>query len=173
MAVGYFCSGGGGTSFTQLVISLLGVCIYLAVQLVFGSLDIRRVCYLHCAKNKIIEGVCPPPPPSLRMQIPDNGQAADRINADGIHILVNMNGYTKGARNELFALKPAPIQVCVVVCVCVRMCMCARACVLHCVGVCACVHAYACLVWVRACLGCVWSKVTLLLEKDIVSAIVG
>ncbi|XP_052282456.1 UDP-N-acetylglucosamine--peptide N-acetylglucosaminyltransferase 110 kDa subunit-like isoform X2 [Dreissena polymorpha] len=44
-------------------------------------------------------------------QIPCNGKAADRINADGIHILVNMNGYTKGARNELFALKPAPVQV--------------------------------------------------------------
>lgn len=44
-------------------------------------------------------------------QLPDNGQAADRINQDGIHILVNMNGYTKGARNEIFALKPAPIQV--------------------------------------------------------------
>ncbi|KAH7643659.1 udp-n-acetylglucosamine-peptide n-acetylglucosaminyltransferase [Dermatophagoides farinae] len=40
-----------------------------------------------------------------------NGKAADRIHADGIHILVNMNGYTKGARNEIFALKPAPIQV--------------------------------------------------------------
>jgi protein O-GlcNAc transferase len=43
-------------------------------------------------------------------QIPCNGKAADRINADGIHILVNMNGYTKGARNEIFALRPAPIQ---------------------------------------------------------------
>ncbi|CAF0843559.1 unnamed protein product [Didymodactylos carnosus] len=40
-----------------------------------------------------------------------NGQAADRIYSDGIHILVNLNGYTRGARNELFALKPAPIQV--------------------------------------------------------------
>merc|ERR1712172_75337 len=29
----------------------------------------------------------------------------------GIHVLVNMNGYTKGARNEIFALRPAPIQV--------------------------------------------------------------
>ena len=45
------------------------------------------------------------------LQMPDNGQAADRINADGLHILINMNGYTKGARNELFALRPAPIQV--------------------------------------------------------------
>ncbi|CAK9798093.1 UDP-N-acetylglucosamine--peptide N-acetylglucosaminyltransferase 110 kDa subunit [Anthophora quadrimaculata] len=44
-------------------------------------------------------------------QIPCNGKAADRINADGIHILINMNGYTKGARNEIFALRPAPIQV--------------------------------------------------------------
>ena len=44
-------------------------------------------------------------------QVPDNGMAADRINADGIHVLVNMNGYTKGARNEIFALRPAPIQV--------------------------------------------------------------
>jgi len=39
-----------------------------------------------------------------------NGKAADRIYQDGIHILVNMNGYTKGARNEIFALRPAPIQ---------------------------------------------------------------
>lgn len=45
------------------------------------------------------------------LQIPCNGKAADRIHADGIHILVNMNGYTKGARNELFALRPAPVQV--------------------------------------------------------------
>jgi hypothetical protein len=44
-------------------------------------------------------------------QIPCNGKAADRINQDGIHILVNMNGYTKGARNEIFALRPAPVQV--------------------------------------------------------------
>ncbi|CAH1267037.1 UDP-N-acetylglucosamine--peptide N-acetylglucosaminyltransferase 110 kDa subunit-like isoform X2 [Branchiostoma lanceolatum] len=43
-------------------------------------------------------------------QIPCNGKAADRIHQDGIQILVNMNGYTKGARNEIFALRPAPIQ---------------------------------------------------------------
>jgi len=39
-----------------------------------------------------------------------NGKAADKIYADGIHILINMNGYTKGARNEIFALRPSPIQ---------------------------------------------------------------
>ncbi|KAL3115763.1 hypothetical protein niasHT_007768 [Heterodera trifolii] len=42
---------------------------------------------------------------------PCNGMAADRISKDGVHILINMNGYTKGARNEIFALRPAPIQV--------------------------------------------------------------
>jgi len=44
-------------------------------------------------------------------KIPCNGKAADVIHQDGIHVLVNMNGYTKGARNEIFALKPAPVQV--------------------------------------------------------------
>ena len=44
-------------------------------------------------------------------QIPCNGKAADKIYSDGIHILVNMGGYTKGARNEIFALRPAPIQI--------------------------------------------------------------
>lgn len=43
-------------------------------------------------------------------QVACNGKAADRINADGIHVLLNMNGYTKGARNEIFALRPAPVQ---------------------------------------------------------------
>jgi protein O-GlcNAc transferase len=40
-----------------------------------------------------------------------NGDAARLIHADNIDILVNLNGYTKGARNEIFALQPAPIQV--------------------------------------------------------------
>ncbi|XP_010239774.1 probable UDP-N-acetylglucosamine--peptide N-acetylglucosaminyltransferase SEC isoform X2 [Brachypodium distachyon] len=36
---------------------------------------------------------------------------AKMINEDKIQILINLNGYTKGARNEIFALQPAPIQV--------------------------------------------------------------
>ncbi|ERN10036.1 hypothetical protein AMTRI_Chr06g194830 [Amborella trichopoda] len=36
---------------------------------------------------------------------------ANMINQDKIQILVNLNGYTKGARNEIFAMQPAPIQV--------------------------------------------------------------
>jgi len=30
---------------------------------------------------------------------------------DGIHILVNLNGFTRGARNEIFAARPAPIHM--------------------------------------------------------------
>ncbi|CAH2212469.1 jg4423, partial [Pararge aegeria aegeria] len=40
-----------------------------------------------------------------------NNEASEIINRDKINILVNMNGYTKGSRNEIFALRPAPIQV--------------------------------------------------------------
>lgn len=39
------------------------------------------------------------------------GDAARLIYGDSIHILINLNGYTKGARTEIFALRPAPIQV--------------------------------------------------------------
>lgn len=39
------------------------------------------------------------------------GEAAQAINSDGIHILINLNGYTKGSRNEIFAMHPAPLQV--------------------------------------------------------------
>lgn len=35
----------------------------------------------------------------------------DQIIRDQIHILVNLNGYTRGARNEIFAARPAPIQM--------------------------------------------------------------
>ncbi|HXH03520.1 MAG TPA: glycosyltransferase [Candidatus Competibacteraceae bacterium] len=37
--------------------------------------------------------------------------AARRIQADGIHILVDLMGYTHLARPEIFALRPAPLQV--------------------------------------------------------------
>ncbi|KAH8927877.1 glycosyltransferase family 41 protein [Atractiella rhizophila] len=38
-------------------------------------------------------------------------QIVNRIAQDGIHILINLNGYTKGARNEVFAARPAPLQM--------------------------------------------------------------
>eukprot|EP00002_Diphylleia_rotans_P001791 TRINITY_DN11022_c0_g1_i1.p1 TRINITY_DN11022_c0_g1~~TRINITY_DN11022_c0_g1_i1.p1 ORF type:complete len:1017 (+),score=216.96 TRINITY_DN11022_c0_g1_i1:92-3142(+) len=36
--------------------------------------------------------------------------AAQKIYQDEIHVLFNLNGYTKGSRNEIFVLRPAPIQ---------------------------------------------------------------
>ncbi len=38
-------------------------------------------------------------------------EAARRIHADGIDIAIDRNGYTVGARTEILALRPAPIQV--------------------------------------------------------------
>ena len=38
-------------------------------------------------------------------------ELAARIRADQIDVLVNLNGYTKGSRNEVFALRPAPVQL--------------------------------------------------------------
>ncbi|PWN50290.1 hypothetical protein IE53DRAFT_369041 [Violaceomyces palustris] len=35
----------------------------------------------------------------------------ERILHDNIHILMNLNGYTKGARNEVFAARPCPVQM--------------------------------------------------------------
>ncbi len=38
-------------------------------------------------------------------------QSAERIRKDGIHILVDLKGYTHAARPEIFALRPAPLRV--------------------------------------------------------------
>ncbi|KAF1850481.1 glycosyltransferase family 41 protein [Cucurbitaria berberidis CBS 394.84] len=35
----------------------------------------------------------------------------NQIINDGIHVLINLNGYTRGARNEVFAARAAPIQM--------------------------------------------------------------
>lgn len=41
----------------------------------------------------------------------DHYTAAGRIRADGVEILVDLKGYTRGARQEILALRPAPVQV--------------------------------------------------------------
>lgn len=38
-------------------------------------------------------------------------ETTERIRSDGIHILVNLNGWTLHSRNEIFHLRSAPIQV--------------------------------------------------------------
>jgi protein O-GlcNAc transferase len=39
------------------------------------------------------------------------GDAAQLIHSDKIHILIDLNGYSVGSKLEIFALKPAPIQI--------------------------------------------------------------
>nr|MCU0805987.1 tetratricopeptide repeat protein [Burkholderiales bacterium] len=39
-------------------------------------------------------------------------ETAARIARDGIHVLVDLMGYTGRARPEIFAMRPAPVQVC-------------------------------------------------------------
>ncbi len=41
----------------------------------------------------------------------EDAAVADKIRADGIHILIDLNGYTKDARTKVFSLRPAPINV--------------------------------------------------------------
>jgi protein O-GlcNAc transferase len=39
------------------------------------------------------------------------GDVATLIHSDGVMVLFNLNGYTRGAKNEIFSLQPAPIQI--------------------------------------------------------------
>jgi len=38
-------------------------------------------------------------------------RTAQRIRDDGIDVLIDLNGHTRGARSEIFALRPAPLQL--------------------------------------------------------------
>lgn len=86
------------------------------MQSVFGFHDKRRVraiCYATTSSDKS----------SYRQQIEREApvfrdvsswspeRLVKQISDDGIHILVNLNGYTRGARNEIFAARAAPIQM--------------------------------------------------------------
>lgn len=86
------------------------------MQSVFGLHNPNRVkafCYATTASDKSVH----------RQQIEKeapvfhdaSGWSVDRlvrqIVDDEIHILINLNGYTRGARNEVFAARPAPIHM--------------------------------------------------------------
>jgi len=86
------------------------------MQSVFGFHDQRRVkafCYATTASDKSIHRQ------QIEREAPEfrdisnwtSERMVDQIVKDGIHILVNLNGYTRGARNEIFAARPAPIQM--------------------------------------------------------------
>jgi protein O-GlcNAc transferase len=59
--------------------------------------------------RKNIEGSC-----NEFYQIPPNAGAlelAQFIKSKNIHVLFNLNGWTSGARQDVFALRPSPIQI--------------------------------------------------------------
>ena len=86
------------------------------MQSVFGLHDPRRVkafCYATTASDgsvhrQQIEREAPVFYDASSWSI---DRIVNRVVADGIHILINLNGYTRGAKNEVFAARPAPIQM--------------------------------------------------------------
>ncbi len=86
------------------------------MQSVFGFHDKRRVkafCYATTASDGSVHRQ------QIEREAPIFYDASswsidcvvNQVLADGIHILINLNGYTRGARNEVFAARPAPIQM--------------------------------------------------------------
>lgn len=86
------------------------------MQSVFGLHDRKRVeahCYATTASDNSAHRL------QIQKEAPVFHDASawsverlvQQIVDDGIHILVNLNGYTRGARNEVFAARPAPIQM--------------------------------------------------------------
>ncbi|KAI1172286.1 glycosyltransferase family 41 protein [Nemania sp. FL0916] len=86
------------------------------MQSVFGFHDPRRakaICYATTSSDSSVHRQ------QIEREAPVfrdvSGWSAERIVQqvvkDNIHILVNLNGYTRGARNEVFAARPAPIQM--------------------------------------------------------------
>lgn len=86
------------------------------MQSVFGFHNQARVkafCYATTASDKSVHRL------QIEREAPvfrdvsswSSEKLVDQIVRDDIHILVNLNGYTRGARNEVFAARPAPIQM--------------------------------------------------------------
>ncbi|KAL8842688.1 MAG: hypothetical protein Q9170_000463 [Blastenia crenularia] len=86
------------------------------MQSVFGLHDVRRVhaiCYATTASDGSVH----------RQQIEQEApmfydasswsidRLVNQIVDDEVHILVNLNGYTRGAKNEVFAARAAPVQM--------------------------------------------------------------
>lgn len=86
------------------------------MQSVFGLHDrtrVRAICYATTASDGSIH----------RQQIQSEApvfydasswsveRLVNQIVSDEVHVLVNLNGYTRGARNEVFAARPAPIHM--------------------------------------------------------------
>lgn len=105
LKIGYVSSDFANHPFAHLTQSIYG--------LHRGNSTVEVFCYALTASDnsewrKIIEGTAEHFTDISKMP---TAQAAQTIANDGIHVLINCNGYTKGARTELFALRPAPVQV--------------------------------------------------------------
>ncbi|GAA6000119.1 hypothetical protein JCM5350_004281, partial [Sporobolomyces pararoseus] len=86
------------------------------MQSVFGYHDLNRF-------NVFVYATSPSDKSPYRLKIENDSQhffdvsaestqqIVDRIYRDEIHILINLSGYTKGAKNEVFAARPAPVQM--------------------------------------------------------------
>ena len=86
------------------------------MQSVFGMHNTKRVkafCYATTPSDKSIhrQQIEREAPVFRDVSTWGPDRLVEQIIADGIHILVNLNGYTRGARNEIFAARPAPIQM--------------------------------------------------------------
>jgi hypothetical protein len=86
------------------------------MQSVFGLHDTRKVkayCYATTASDNSVhrQQIEREAPAFYDVSTWSAEKLVGRIMDDGIHILVNLNGYTRGARNEVFAARPAPIQM--------------------------------------------------------------
>lgn len=86
------------------------------MQSVFGLHDrtrVRAICYATTASDGSIHRQ------QIEREAPVFHDASswsverlvNQVVRDNVHILVNLNGYTRGARNEVFAARPAPIHM--------------------------------------------------------------
>ena len=86
------------------------------MQSVFGLHDpsrIHAICYATTASDKSVhrQQIEREAPIFRDVSSWSNEQLVNQIVKDNIHILINLNGYTRGARNEVFAARPAPIHM--------------------------------------------------------------
>lgn len=86
------------------------------MQSVFGLHDTKRVkayCYATTASDNSVhrQQIEAEAPVFYDASTWSAERLVNQIVHDGLHILINLNGYTRGARNEVFAARPAPIQM--------------------------------------------------------------
>ena len=86
------------------------------MQSVFGMHNTKRVeahCYATTASDNSVhrQQIQSEAPVFRDASTWSTEKLINQIVKDGVHILVNLNGYTRGARNEVFAARPAPIQM--------------------------------------------------------------